>query len=194
MKMNRLKVERPMADSRTIRTSMREPEDIGQELKTLIDGRDNDEIINFLEIQSSFQVQEQFKVFSLARLIYSPDCMVSYKYKIIPFSSRLVLQLSVLNDPETLSSILTWGEKIGLTPERGGHKCIDRNNPILVACQQDFKRCMDLLFQHGYRMKEFEDKDDNESEEDDQVKQFLRFQAASNIHYLSLEFTQHKAL
>ena len=77
MKMNRLKVERPMADSRTIRTSMREPEDIGQELKTLIDGRDNDEIINFLEIQSSFQVQEQFKVFSLARLIFSFDCMVS---------------------------------------------------------------------------------------------------------------------
>ena len=76
--MSRLKIKRTLADSRTIRTSMREPEDIGQELKTLIDGRDNDEIINFLEIQSSFQVQEQFKVFSLARLRFSPDCMVSY--------------------------------------------------------------------------------------------------------------------
>ena len=83
--MSRLKIKRTLADSRTIRTSMREPEDIGQELKTLIDGRDNDEIINFLEIQSSFQVQEQFKVFSLARLRFSPDCMVSYSYKSFPF-------------------------------------------------------------------------------------------------------------
>ena len=53
---------------------------------------------------------------------------------------------------------------------------------------------MDLLSYHGYRMNEFKDKDDEESEKDDQVKQFLRFQAASNIHYLSLEFPQHKAL
>ena len=102
--------------------------------------------------------------------------------------------MTVLNDPSTLLSILTWGEGKSLTPAVGGDPCKERNNPILVSCQQDFKRCMEHLYHHGYRMKDFNDKDEVEYEEDDQIKQFLRFQAASNIHYLSLEFTEHQAL
>ena len=84
---------------------------------------------------------------------------------VIPFFQSAVLQLTVLNDPETLSSILNWGEKLGLTPGTGGEHCRDRDNPILAACQQDFKACMAYLYHHGYRMKEFEEKD--EAEEDD---------------------------
>ena len=34
----------------------------------------------------------------------------------------------------------------------------------------------------------------SDEKEDDQVKKYLKFQTASNIHYLSLELTQHKAL
>ena len=34
----------------------------------------------------------------------------------------------------------------------------------------------------------------NTDKEQDQVKKFLIFKAASNIHYLSLEFTEQKAL
>ena len=110
-----------------------------------------------------------------------------------------VLQLTVLNDPETLESVLNWAEEKSLTPATGGDACRDGHNPILVSCQQDFETCMGHLYRHGYRMKEdvdddVRDKNDVDYEDDDQVKQFLRFQAASNVHYLSLEFTEHKAM
>ena len=137
-----------------------------------------------------------FKVIllDLVVLLVSKNAVALLDYILICYSffQSAVLQLTVLNDPETLSSILNWGEKLGLTPGTGGEHCTDRDNPILAACQQDFKACMAYLYHHGYRMKEFEEKD--KAEEDDQVKQFLRFQAASNIHYLSLEFTQDQAL
>ena len=50
--------------SRTIRTSLRQPEDISERLKTLIEGRDNNEIISFLEEsgQSPYS-HEHFKVY-----------------------------------------------------------------------------------------------------------------------------------
>ena len=53
-----------MADSRTIRMSLRCAEDTGEELKKLIDGRDNDEIIKYLESQSS-ECMKYFKVILL---------------------------------------------------------------------------------------------------------------------------------
>eukprot|EP00092_Neocalanus_flemingeri_P012459 GFUD01013432.1.p1 GENE.GFUD01013432.1~~GFUD01013432.1.p1 ORF type:complete len:765 (-),score=167.64 GFUD01013432.1:60-2354(-) len=158
-----------------------------QTLKKLIEERDNEAIINFIDSHSSDR-NEKFK--------------------------SSVHQLTVWNDPETLQSILTWGEKKSLTPATGGNGCQDKDNPILVACQEDFRRCMGCLYQHGYRMKEVQDeayyeedkgcvsqrsyrmkevKDETDYEEDDQVRQFLRFHAASNICYLSLEFTEHKA-
>ena len=60
--MSRLKVARTMAESRTIRMSMRhEPGEMEQGLKKLIDERDNDDIIKYLESQSS-NSNEQFKV------------------------------------------------------------------------------------------------------------------------------------
>ena len=81
-----------------------------------------------------------------------------------------------------------------LTPGKGGatYKCKD--NPILVACQQDFRTCMDILFSYGYRIEEYEDKEDEDVDEYDQVKEYLKFQTYSNIHYISLEFTQHDAI
>eukprot|EP00092_Neocalanus_flemingeri_P076011 GFUD01094242.1.p1 GENE.GFUD01094242.1~~GFUD01094242.1.p1 ORF type:complete len:767 (-),score=165.01 GFUD01094242.1:60-2360(-) len=155
-----------MKNARTLTMSMRQPaEKMEQTLKKLIEERDNDAIIGFLESHSSNKNE-------------------GYRSS--------VLQLTVLNDPETLHSILTWGKEKSLTPATGGDVCQEENNPILVACQQDYRRCMGYLYQHGYRMKEVKDKVDYE--EDDQVKQFLRFQSASNIHYLSLEFTEHQVL
>ena len=59
--MSRLRVANAMADSRTIRMSMRQPGETGEELKKLVDGRDNDEIIKYLESQSSESL-EYFKV------------------------------------------------------------------------------------------------------------------------------------
>eukprot|EP00092_Neocalanus_flemingeri_P034837 GFUD01037911.1.p1 GENE.GFUD01037911.1~~GFUD01037911.1.p1 ORF type:complete len:776 (+),score=151.98 GFUD01037911.1:147-2474(+) len=159
-----------MRDARTLTMSMRQPaEKMEQTLKKLIEARDNDGIIRFLESHSSNRTEE-------------------YKSS--------VLQLTVRNDPETLHSVLTWGEKMSMTPATEEKSMTpategdDKYNPILVACHQDFRRCMDYLYQHGYRMKEV--KDEVDDEDDDQVKQFLRFQAASNIHYLSLEFTEHQ--
>eukprot|EP00092_Neocalanus_flemingeri_P022995 GFUD01024927.1.p1 GENE.GFUD01024927.1~~GFUD01024927.1.p1 ORF type:complete len:782 (-),score=177.44 GFUD01024927.1:193-2538(-) len=168
--------------------SMRQPaENIERVLKKLIEERDNEAIINFIDSYSSDR-NEKFK--------------------------SSVHQLTVWNDPETLQSILTWGEEKSLTPATGGDGCQDKDNPILVACQEDFRRCMGCLYQHGYRMKEVQDeayyeedkgcvsqrsyrmkevKDETDYEEDDQVRQFLRFHAASNVCYLSLEFTEHKA-
>ena len=75
-------------------------------------------------------------------------------------------------------------------PATGEDDYLERHNPILVACQQDFRRCMQYLYQHGYRMKRI----NKEDEEEDQVRKFHIFKAASNIHYLSLEFTEHQAL
>ena len=98
-----------------------------------------------------------------------------------------VLELTIQNDPETLQTILKWGATVGMTPEIGEDTSHERHNPMLIACQQNFKRCMDHLYQHGYRMKII----DNECKEEDQVKKFLVFKANSNIHYLSLEFTEH---
>ena len=103
----------------------------------------------------------------------------------------------MLNDPGTLHSTLNWGKENNLTPATGGEACQDGDNPILVSCQQDFKTCMGHLYHHGYRMKKEneESKEDYEDyEDDDQVKQFRRFFAKSNIHYLSLELTEHPAL
>ena len=97
-----------------------------------------------------------------------------------------------MNDPETLRCILAWGENNNLTPNKGEISYEGKDNPMLVACQQDFKTCMNILFHHGYRMEESENK--NDEKEDDQVKKYLKFQTASNINYLSLELTQHKAL
>ena len=79
---------------------------------------------------------------------------------------------------------------MGLTPATGEDDSQERQNPILVACQQDFKRCMQYLYQHGYRRKNI----NKEEKEEDQVKKFQIFKASSNIHYLSLEFTEHQAL
>ena len=150
------------------------------ELKTLIDERDNDDIINYLETQSSSS-RDNFKVIITSHVFF----IMGWLKTISPQST--VLQLTVLNDPETLQSILTWGKEKSLTPATGGDACQDEGNPILVSCQQDFTTCMGHLYRHGYRMKEME-------RDDDQVKQFLRFQASSNIHYLSLEFTEHQAM
>ena len=102
--------------------------------------------------------------------------------------------MTILNDPETLGSVLAWGEKNMLTPGKGGVKFKCNENPILVACQQDFRTCMDILFSHGYRIEEYEDTEDEDVDEYDQVKEYLKFQAYSNIHYISLEFTQHEAM
>ena len=59
--MSRLRVAKKMVDSRTIRMSVRQPGETGGELKKLIDGRDNDEIIRYLESQSS-NCMNYFKV------------------------------------------------------------------------------------------------------------------------------------
>ena len=79
---------------------------------------------------------------------------------------------------------------MGLTPATGEDDSQERQNPILVACQQDFKRCMQYLYHNGYRRKSI----NKEEKEEDQVKKFQIFKASSNIHYLSLEFTEHQAL
>ena len=99
-----------------------------------------------------------------------------------------------MNDPDTLSSILAWGETCELTPGRGEFEYKGKDNPILIACQQDFRTCMEILFSYGYRMEEYESNIDEDNEEQDQVREYLKFQTCSNIHYLSLEFTHHEAL
>ena len=121
--MSRLRVAKKMVDSRTIRMSVRQPGETGEELKKLIDGRDNDEIIRYLESQSS-DCMKYFKVIllDLVVLLVSKNAVALLDYILICYSffQSAVLQLTVLNDPETLSSILSWGEKLGLTPGTGG--------------------------------------------------------------------------
>ena len=133
-----------MAHIRTMRMSVRLPvENMKKDLMKLISERHDEDIINFLETQSSdigvsFNVSISVKSIELLMLTY--------------FYKATVLQLTVLNDPDTLKSILTWGKNNNLTPTTGGEYCKDRNNPILVACQHDFRTCMEHLYRHGYRM------------------------------------------
>ena len=49
--------------------SLRQPGETGEELKKLIDGRDNDEIIRYLESQSS-DCMENFKVILLDLVVF----------------------------------------------------------------------------------------------------------------------------
>ena len=66
--MRRLRVAKTMVNSRTIRMSLRQPGETGEELKKLIDGRDNDEIIRYLEPQSS-DGMKYFKVILLDLIV-----------------------------------------------------------------------------------------------------------------------------
>ena len=66
--MSRLRVAKKMVDSRTIRMSVRQTGETGEELKKLIDGRDNDEIIRYLESQSS-ECMKYFKVILLELIV-----------------------------------------------------------------------------------------------------------------------------
>ena len=63
--MDRLSISRAVggSGSRTIRTSLRQPGDISEHLKGLIEGRDDAEIISFLEeSEQSSDSHEHFKV------------------------------------------------------------------------------------------------------------------------------------
>merc|ERR1712179_292104 len=103
-----------------------------------------------------------------------------------------VVTLTIHNDPEILQKILQWGKSRGLTPNTNvGKEEMQDPKAIHVACQQNFKRCMNYLFEHGYRRKDDEQEVD-EGIEEDQVKKFLAFKGKSNIHYLSLEFTEQE--
>ena len=90
--------------------------------------------------------------------------------------------MTIQNDPDTLQEILEFGEDIGITED-------DRNDetPMLVACQHDFRRCIDCLYRYGYRLYKGDGRD-----KIDQVEKFLKFKANSNTHYLSLQFTKNK--
>ena len=71
--MDRLPVKRAVggSSSRTIRTSLRQPGDISEHLKRLIEGRDNEEIISFLEeSEQSSDSHEHFKVERLITFNY----------------------------------------------------------------------------------------------------------------------------
>ena len=68
--MKELKTFRGGPSSRIIRTSLRQSGEISDHLKKLIEGRDNDEIIDYLESQRSSNFQE-YKVGNLFALPYA---------------------------------------------------------------------------------------------------------------------------
>ena len=86
-----------------------------------------------------------------------------------------------------------------------------KNNPILVSVQQDYKKCTKLLYQHGYRIPQtlqdtgdnfFPGKDEEEryervtnpSSQKDQVQKLMVFKAYANPFYISLAFTEDTRL
>ena len=83
--------------------------------------------------------------------------------------------------------MLEWGQGQGLHINKEEVE----GNPMNVACQHNFTECIGHLYKHGYRMKY--SVEEVEGDDEDQVKKFLVFKAESNIHYLTLEFTEHKA-
>ena len=102
-----------------------------------------------------------------------------------------MVTLTIHNDPDLLQKILQMGKSRGWTPNTAVGYKMEMQDPkaIHIACQQNFKRCMAYLFEHGYRRKD----DDKEGMEEDQVKKFLAFKRKSNIYYLCLEFTEQES-
>ena len=68
--MNRLRSLRTFSGSRIIRISLRQSGDISEHFKRLIDSRENDEIVSYLEAEQSSGNQD-FKVDTLYADFYS---------------------------------------------------------------------------------------------------------------------------
>ena len=83
----------------------------------------------------------------------------------------------------------------------------EKNNPILVSVQQDYKKCTKILYQHGYRIPlTLEDTGDGSlpgqdeekrfavvtkpPREKDQVQKLMIFKAYANPYYVSLAFSE----
>jgi len=154
-----------VSDARFILKSLRSQLSLmGNEFKTRIKERDTAAIIDIIASQNSKAAQnENFQI--------------------------AVLQLTNLNAPQALSKILKWGAENSHTPGSCEFDAHDGLHPMVVACQHDYHGCMDHLYKHGFRMR----LTDTEDEEIDQIRKFLKFKAKSNIHYLTLEFTEHAA-
>ena len=87
----------------------------------------------------------------------------------------------------------------------------EKNNPILVSVQQDYKKCTKLLYQHGFRIPQtlqdtgdttFPGEDEevryervtNPSSQKDQVQKLMVFKAYANPFYISLAFSEDTRL
>lgn len=87
----------------------------------------------------------------------------------------------------------------------------EKNNPILVSVQQDYKKCTKLLYQNGYRIPQtLQDTGDNSfpgedelvryarvtnpSSSKDQVQKLMVFKAYANPFYISLAFSEDTRL
>ena len=120
-----------------------------------------------------------------------------------------VLYLTSKNDHKLLELLLKSdaASKKRASWEAKDSEREEKNNPILVSVQQDYKKCTKILYQHGYRIPlTLEDTGDGSlpgqdeekrfalvtkpPREKDQVQKLMIFKAYANPYYVSLAFSE----
>ena len=63
---------------------------------------------------------------------------------------KAVLLVTLNDDPETLEVVLKWAE--GVRQSWAAEERLDQHCPVLLACHENYTRCITVLYQFGYRV------------------------------------------
>ena len=63
-----------------------------------------------------------------------------------------VLLVTLNDDPETLEDVLNWAVDRGFRLSWEQEECIDKHCPVLLACHQNYIRCISVLYKFGYQI------------------------------------------
>ena len=68
---------------------------------------------------------------------------------------QAICQATLNNDPDTLQAILIWAQekKIHLDRDRKENKDYNNLNPLLIAIQENYQLCANILYKHGFEVK-----------------------------------------
>ena len=65
---------------------------------------------------------------------------------------KVVLLVTINDDHETLEKVLDWarGKQIPLSWKQ--EECIGKHCPILIACHENYTKCITVLYKYGYKI------------------------------------------
>ena len=63
-----------------------------------------------------------------------------------------VLYVTLNDDPETLEEILDWAVRKGFRLSWEPEECYDKHCPVLLACLENYTRCISVLYKFKYRI------------------------------------------